>query len=56
MKEIVVEEVMTIPQILDELQFSSIPVLVGVNGQLLNPDEIKGRKLNKGDNVLVIPV
>jgi len=32
---------MTIPEMLDELQFSSIPVLVGVNGQLLNPDEIK---------------
>ena len=56
MKEIVVEEAMTIPEILDELQFSSIPVLVGVNGQLLNPDEIKGRKLNKGDKVLIIPI
>jgi sulfur carrier protein ThiS len=55
MKEIVVENVKTIPEILDELQFSSIPVLVGVNGQLLNPDEIKGRKLNKGDKVLIIP-
>jgi len=56
MKEIIVEEVMTIPEMLDELQFSSIPVLVGMNGQLLNPDEIKGRKLYKGDKVLVIPV
>jgi sulfur carrier protein ThiS len=56
MKEIVVEEVMTIPEILDDLQLSSIPVLVGVNGQLLNPDEIKGRKLNKGDKVLIIPI
>ena len=56
MKEIIVEEVMTIPEMLDELQFSSIPVLVGVNGQLLNPDEIKGRKLNKGDKVLIIQV
>lgn len=56
MKEIIVEEVMTIPEMLDELQFSSIPVLVGVNGQLLNPDEIKGRKLNKGDKVLIIPI
>ena len=56
MKEIIVEEVMTIPEMLDELQFSSIPVLVGVNGQLLNPDEIKGRKLKKGDKVLIIPI
>ena len=56
MKEIVVEEAMTIPEILHELQFSSIPVLVGVNGQLLNPDELKGRKLNKGDKVLIIPI
>ena len=56
MKEIVVEKVITIPEILDDLQLSSIPVLVGVNGQLLNPDEIKGRKLYKGDKVLVIPV
>jgi ThiS family. len=56
MKEIVVEEVMTIPEMLDELQFSSTPVLVGVNGQLLNPDEIKGRKLKKGDKVLIIQV
>ena len=56
MKEIIVEEVMTIPEMLDELQFSSIPVLVGVNGQLLNPDEIKGRNLKKGDKVLIVPI
>jgi sulfur carrier protein ThiS len=54
MKEIVVENVKTIPEILDELQLSSIPVLIGANGQLLNPDEIKERKLNKGDKVLII--
>ena len=56
MKEIVVEEVVTIPEILGDLQLYCIPVLVGVNGQLLNPDEIKGRKLKKGDKVLVIQV
>ena len=56
MKEMVVEKVMTIPEILDDLQLSSNTVLVGVNGQLLNPDEIKGRKLNKGDKVLIIQV
>ena len=56
MKEIVIENVKTIPEILDELQFSSIPVLVGVNGLLLNPDEIKGRKLKKGDKVSIIQV
>jgi thiamine biosynthesis protein ThiS len=56
MKEIVVENVKTIPKILDELQFSSNSVLVGVNGQLLNPEEIKERKLKKGDQVLVIQV
>jgi thiamine biosynthesis protein ThiS len=56
MKEIVVENLKTIPEILDELQLSSIQVLVGVNGQLLNPDEIKGRKLKKGDKVSIIQV
>jgi sulfur carrier protein ThiS len=56
MKEIVIEKVMTIPEILDDLQLSSIPVLVGVNGLLLNPDEIKGRKLKKGDKVSIIQV
>ena len=56
MKEIVVEDVKTIPEILDDLQLSSIPVLVGVNGQLLNPDEIKARKLEKGDKVVIIPI
>jgi len=56
MKEIVVQNMKTIPEILDELQFSSIPVLTGVNGQLPNPDEIKRRKLKKGDKVLVIQV
>ena len=55
MKEIVIENVNTIPEILEEHQFSSIPVLVGVNGQLFNPDEMKARKLNKGDKVLIIP-
>ena len=56
MKEIVIENVNTIPEILEEHQFSSIPVLVGVNGQLLNPDEIKGRNMKKGDKVLIIPI
>ena len=56
MKEIVVEDVKTIPEILDDLQLSSIPVLVGVNGQLLNPDELKGRNLKKGDKVLIVAI
>jgi len=56
MKEIVVEKTMTISEILDELRFSSVPVLIAVNGTIVDPDDNKAEKLKKGDKVLVIPV
>ena len=56
MKEIEVEEDKTINELLDELQFSSTPILLGLNGQVFYPDEIKDRRLRKGDKVMLIPL
>lgn len=41
---------------MDELQLSSTTILLGVNGQILNPLETKDMKLKKGDMILVIPI
>jgi sulfur carrier protein ThiS len=42
--------------LIDELDLTANPALLGVNGQIINPFEQKDRKLKKGDKVLVVPV
>jgi thiamine biosynthesis protein ThiS len=56
MKEIVVEKTMAISEILDDLQLSSVPVLIAVNGTIVDPDEKKTDKVKQGDKVLVISI
>jgi sulfur carrier protein ThiS len=54
-KYVEVKEDKTIGELLDELEFSTVPILLEVNGLAYYPDEIKG-KLREGDRVVLIPI
>ena len=55
-EEIKVKEDTTITTLMDELQLASVPILLVVNGEFFYPDEIKDRRLKRGDRVTLIPV
>jgi thiamine biosynthesis protein ThiS len=55
-KEIEVEKNITVEEILNALHLSSAPILLSVNGEVSYLDEIKDRKLVKGDKLLIIPL
>ncbi len=54
--EIEVKEDKTIRELMDELQLSSAPILLEVSREIFYPDEIKNRRLSKGDRVALIPL
>jgi len=54
--EIEVKEDKTIEELMDELQLTSAPILLEVDGEIYYPDEIKDRRLRKGDKVALIPL
>ena len=56
MNEIEIEEEKTLGRLIDELDLTANPAMLGVNGKIINPFEQKDFKLRKGDKVLVIPV
>jgi len=51
-----VKEDKTIKELMDELQLSSAPILLEVSGKIFYLDEIKDRRLRRGDKVTLIPV
>ena len=53
-EEIEVKEDKTIKELMDELQLASAPILLEVGGKIFYPDEIKGRRLTRGDKVALI--
>ena len=55
-EEIEVTESKTVMELMDELQLSPAPFLLEVSGEIFYPDEIKDRRLEKGDKVAIIPV
>ncbi len=55
-EEIEVEADTTIEALMDELQLASAPILLVVSGETFYPDEIKNRRLKRGDKVRLIPV
>ncbi len=55
-EEIEVKEDTTIKALMDELQLASVPILLVVSGEIFYPDEIKDRRLKRGDKVTLIPV
>jgi len=54
--EIEVKEDKTIKELMDELQLSTAPILLMVDGRIFYPDAIKGRRLRKEDKVTLIPL
>jgi len=54
-KEIEVKEDKTIEELMDELKLSSAPILVEISGEIFRPDEIKDRRLMRGDKITLIP-
>jgi sulfur carrier protein ThiS len=54
-KYVEIKEDKTIEELLDELESSTVPILLEINGLVCYPDDIKG-KLRKGDRVLLIPI
>jgi sulfur carrier protein ThiS len=54
-KYVEIKEDKTVRELLDELEISTVPILLEINGQVCYPDEIKG-KLRKGDSVVIIPI
>ena len=55
-REIEVAEDKTVDELMAELQLSSAPVLLEIEGEVFRPDEIGDRKLQKGDKVAVVPL
>ncbi len=55
-EEIEVKEDTTITTLMDELQLASVSILLVVSGEVFYPDEIKDRRLKRGDTVTLIPV
>ncbi len=55
-QQIEVKEDTTIKALMDELQLASAPILMEVNGEVFYPDEIKNRRLRRGDRVALIPL
>ena len=55
-EEIEVKEDKTIKELMDELQLASAPILLMIGGEIFYPDEIKDRRLSRGDKVTLIPL
>ncbi len=56
LEEIEVKADTTVKELMDELQLTSVPILLAVSGEIFYPDEIKDRRLKRGDKVTLIPV
>ena len=55
-REIEITEDKTVDELITELQLSSAPVLLEIGGEVFRPEEIRDRKLSKGDKVAVVPL
>jgi len=55
-QEIEVKEDTTIKALIDELQLASAPILLVVSGEIFYPDEIKDKRLRRGDKITLIPL
>lgn len=55
-REIPVKEDKTVKELMDELRLSHLPFLLELNGEIFYPDEIKDKRLERGDKVTLIPL
>lgn len=51
-----IKEDSTVEEFLADLQLSSAPILLEVGGEVFYPDQIKSRKLRKGEKIAIIPL
>ncbi len=51
-----VKEDTTVKELMDELQLTSVPILLEVSEETFYPDEIENRRLRRGDKVTLIPL
>lgn len=49
-----VKEDRTVGKLLDELQLSSVLILLEMDGEIFYPDQIKARTLKKGEKIAII--
>ncbi len=55
-EKIEVKEDKTIKEFIDELNLSSVPILLELDGEIFYPDENYDRKIQAGDRLAVIPI
>jgi thiamine biosynthesis protein ThiS len=55
-EKIEVKEDKTVKQLVDELELSSVPVLLELDGEVFYPDEKCDKRLKRGDIVAVIRI
>lgn len=55
-EKIEVKEDKTIKEFIDELNLSSVPILLELDGEIFYPDEQYDRKIQAGDRLAVIPI
>ena len=55
-KEIEVKEDKTIKEFIDEMNLSSVPILLELDGEIFYPDENYDRKIREGDKLAIIPI
>jgi len=55
-EEIEVKEDKIVKQLVDELELSSVPVLLELDGEVFYPDEKCEKRLKRGDIVAVIRI
>ncbi len=51
-----VKEDTTVKELMDELQLTSVPILLEVSEEIFYPDEIENSRLRRGDKVTFIPL
>ena len=55
-EKIEVKEDKTIKEFIDELNLSSVPILLELDGEIFYPDEQYDGKIHAGDRLAVIPI
>lgn len=55
-EKIEIKEDKTIKELIHELNPSSVPILLELDGEVFYPDEKYDRRLKAGDTLMVIPI
>jgi len=55
-EKIEIQEDKTVKELMGELNLSSVPILLELDGEVFYPDEKHNRRLKAGDTLTVIPI